>query len=90
MAMDTLIFNPNYNLYGLVKLSFAYTVNGVLSKSVKTTTFSIDLYKDNWIRLILEIIYLIIVIVKIKDCIKSWLICWNLPKISALVREFLL
>ena len=85
MAIDTIIFNPNYNLYGFIKISFDYTMNGVLSKNIETTTFPIDLYTNNWTRLLLEIIYLIIVIVKTKDCIKSWSASWNLPKIKALV-----
>ena len=90
MSIDTVIFNPNYNLYGFIKISFDYTVNGVLSKNIETTTFPIDLYENNWRRIILEIIYLIIVIVKTKDSIKSWSASWNLPKISAFVMIFLI
>ena len=71
MAIDSIIFNPNYKLYGFIKISFDYTMNGVLSKNIETTTFPVDLYTNNWTRLLLEIIYLIIVIVKSKHCIKS-------------------
>ena len=73
-------------MFGYIKISFDYTVNGVLSKKIETTTFSMNYYSDNWMRAVLEIIYLIIVIVKSKECIGLWITCMHLPGISELVH----
>ena len=48
-------------MFGYIKISFDYTVNGVLSKNIETTTFLMNYYSGNWMRAVLEIIYLIIV-----------------------------
>ena len=86
MTLDTVIYNPNHDIYAFITITFQYTINGVLSKNIEVTSFKMDYYSNNWSRLILEIIYIIIVIVKSNDCIKSWLYYWRLPEVSALVN----